>query len=254
MPRVNVAPDDIERFAQCKPAAAIEELIWNGLDSGGTQINIAFEKREAGDVLQVIDAITITDFGEGIPFSALKESFGHVGGSTKASNRFTPEGRVRHGRFGRGRFTFLVLGSLATWKTTYQDSGKFWTYSITVNRDRPDFYDKSVPVESDSEETGTTLRISKLTEGARTLLTSSTVNHLLRQLACYLFMYPNVEVTFDGAMLDVKASYDRAKQMRITGKDVDGQAVRIKTCSLHYPGWGVWHIRGLFSTARRIAW
>ena len=173
MPRVQVAPDDIQRFAQCKPYSAIEEFIWNGLDAGGTRVEVAFQKRVAGDVLEVIDAIEIRDFGEGVPLSRLEASFGNVGGSLKATNRLTPEGRLRHGQFGRGRFTFLVLGSRATWTTTYRDNGTLWTYEITVDRSTPEYYEHTEPVAVTSGSTGTILRITQLSDGVKVLRASA---------------------------------------------------------------------------------
>ena len=217
MPRVQVAPDDIQRFAQCKPYSAIEEFSWNGLDAGGTRVEVAFQKRVAGDVLEVIDAIEIRDFGEGVPLSRLEASFGNVGGSIKATNRLTPEGRLRHGQFGRGRFTFLVLGSRATWTTTYRDNGTLWTYEITVDRSTPEYYEHTEPVAVTSGSTGTILRITKLSDGVKVLLGETTLKHLHKQLAFYLVGYPDVQVTYDGAPFDVRTAVERTKQFTLPG-------------------------------------
>lgn len=216
MPRVRVAHDDIERFALCKPCAAIEEIIWNGLDAGGTRVDVTFQKRVVGDALEVVDAIEVRDFGAGIPHSEIDEDFGSVGGSTKTTNRMTPEGRVRHGQFGRGRFTFLVLGNRAVWTTTYLENGKMWTYDIVISRSHPEEYEFSSPVEVAIGQTGTTVRIDDLLDAAKELLNESTLKHLHKQLAFYLVSYPDVDVTYDGAKFDVRDAVERTKKIELS--------------------------------------
>jgi DNA mismatch repair ATPase MutL len=59
---LNVQEDFAEKLASGRPAQAIAELIWNGLDAEATRITVSAEDGELG-----LQAIVVEDNGHGIP-------------------------------------------------------------------------------------------------------------------------------------------------------------------------------------------
>lgn len=128
--KVELSRDHLERQARCSPEAAIEELIWNGLDAGGNLVVVRFEENELGGIA----AIEVSDRGSGIPFSDLPRAFGTLGRSLKLEQKSNSASRVFHGSEGRGRFKALALGQRAVWETHYRADGKALAYTISVTR------------------------------------------------------------------------------------------------------------------------
>lgn len=184
----------------------MEELIWNGLDSGSDLVEVMFEENGFGGVT----AIEVRDRGMGIPFDRVNRAFGTLGQSLKREGPgLTADGRPFHGCEGRGRYRALALGAKAVWKTTYQDNGSLKTYSITLTRGDETRYDVSDPERSAERESGTLLRIENIDDGHLSVAARGTLDYLAVHLAIYLHSYPNVRVKFGKEWIDPKTQIVR---------------------------------------------
>ena len=72
---VNLTQDHIARQARCSPERALEELIWNALDAGGSKVEVRFEV----DNMTSVSAIEVRDQGTGIAFDLKDRAFGTIG-------------------------------------------------------------------------------------------------------------------------------------------------------------------------------
>jgi Histidine kinase-, DNA gyrase B-, and HSP90-like ATPase len=196
---VELSRDHLERQARCSPEAAIEEIIWNGLDAGGNLVEVNFDENEIGG----IEAIEVIDRGSGIPFPELSRAFGTLGRSLKLEQKKNSEGRVFHGSEGRGRFKALVLGQFARWETRYRVDGKVLTYAISSSRQTQKNYSTNdQPDEASGSTTGTVVRIEEVDQPSARLRSESVRERLTERLAIYLTNYPAVRVRYDGFYLD----------------------------------------------------
>lgn len=195
---VQLSRDHLQRQAQCSPDAAIEELIWNGLDAGGNRVEVIFEENELGG----LKGIEVRDYGTGINLHDIDRAFGTLGRSLKQERLKTPEGRVFHGSEGRGRFKALVLGQHATWNTVYRENGRLLSYKIQISRDSQKTYRyDDEPVET-TDHTGTVVRIEEIDKPQGMLRSDRVHDRLTEHLALYLKSYPQVRVLYDGQQLD----------------------------------------------------
>jgi hypothetical protein len=105
-----VEGDHLERLTRVSAVVALSELIWNSLDAEADRVQIAITASAlAGD--EGVGTITIVDNGHGISPEETESSFGHLGGSWKATADRSRNGKVvLHGRAGQGRFRALSLG------------------------------------------------------------------------------------------------------------------------------------------------
>ncbi len=158
--KVALSRENVQRQAQCSAERAIEELVWNALDAGGMSVRVAFESNEMDGATDVV----VTDSGSGIPFPSFGRTFGTIGMSIKLDQRVTPDGRALHGTEGRGRFRAVVLGTKATWKTTYLENGTCKSYEITIRRSREDELEYTDPVPSTATP-GTEVRVEGVDKG-----------------------------------------------------------------------------------------
>jgi len=72
---VNVSKDHIQSLAKTNPLAAVEEIIWNALDSGSERVETLLQMNKMGGVQNV----EIIDYGTGIPIDELEQAFGNLG-------------------------------------------------------------------------------------------------------------------------------------------------------------------------------
>lgn len=197
---VQLSRDHLERQARCSPERAIEELIWNGLDAGGSSIEITFEVNS----LNSVTALEVRDHGTGIAIDALGRAFGTIGRSLKNEQRVNASGRAMHGSEGRGRFRAVVLGSNAEWRTTYKQNGASFSYYISMDRATQNTFTAIEPVATPGQPTGTVVRVEGVDKGAQSLLSEATARYLTQRLALYLNRYP-VIVDYNGAALNPRS-------------------------------------------------
>ena len=137
MQNILITTEGIQKnLKNIKPLDALCEYIWNGFDASASIINVNFSMNEFG----IIDAITISDNGVGIPYEELAFKFQPFSESNKAimndNNHSLP-----HGRKGIGRLTFFSFAQIAQWDTVYQKGGVNYQYFIKMNRDSLNKYD-----------------------------------------------------------------------------------------------------------------
>lgn len=194
---VELSQDHIERQARCSPERAVEELIWNALDAGGSRVDVQFEVNE----MTSVSAVEVRDYGAGIPFADKEQAFGKIGESPKLRQRATPEGRAIHGSEGRGRFKALVLGTKATWITVYAAGKGFERYTLTITRDNQQKYRFTDPATCDGPS-GSTVRVEGIDTGVQSLLAEKTFDAIVARFAMYLKQYPTVVLHFNNRRID----------------------------------------------------
>jgi hypothetical protein len=129
---VQAQEDFVEKLAAARPAQALAELVWNGLDAEATKVSIEVDRGTLG-----LKAIRIRDNGHGIAPEEATALFTHLGGSWKRATRQSKHGkRVLHGEEGKGRFRALALGRVAEWSVTARNSSdQRMRYRITMIKD-----------------------------------------------------------------------------------------------------------------------
>ncbi len=209
---VEISNDHLIRQSQCAPETAIEELIWNALDAGGDRVTVRFIRND----LNLLESIEVEDHGSGIHFDDLPRAFGTIGKSLKNERPKTREGRVCHGREGRGRFKAIALGKEVVWRTTYRDDSRLYTYRIRISNNKPKQYENDEAPEVASERnTGTFVRIAGIDEPIEQLTSEKIHERLTERLALYLRSYPRVQVRYDGKLLDIKPLIKNSKDYEL---------------------------------------
>ena len=220
---VNVSKDHIQRLAKTNPLAAIEEMIWNALDSGSKRVETLLQMNDMSGVQNV----EIIDCGTGIPIDELEQAFGNLGESKKIKQKETSDGRVLHGREGKGRFKALSLCNNPKWETVYKKDGKLYKYQISISNLEPDFYDYTEPQEVDVAETGTRVIFNDITQGVRSLCADGTIDQLTRRFALYLSNYPGIQILYDGKLLRVDNIIDHKKSYVLPVEDAEDTETRL---------------------------
>src|SRR5256885_10780813 len=76
---VHAQEDFVEKLAAARPAQALAELVWNGLDAEATRVSIEVDR---GALRQ--NAIRVRDNGHGIPPEEAESLFSSLGGSWRS--------------------------------------------------------------------------------------------------------------------------------------------------------------------------
>jgi hypothetical protein len=116
---VKVRSDHLERqVSVAKPILAVTELIWNALDADAQKVRVELGYNK----MDGLQSITVIDNGHGLSYADAIPAFENLGGSWKSSQaKSKGEGRLLHGKAGKGRFRAFFLGDQVTWKTFYKD-------------------------------------------------------------------------------------------------------------------------------------
>ena len=217
MPRrkVQVGRDHVQRLMGTSPQKAIEELIWNALDAGGNRVEVTLRMNDLG----AVERLTVADRGPGIRPDELERAFGAIGNSLKVEKKTNPDNRAYHGREGKGRFKALSLCPTAVWETTYSDNGPPRTYTITVTRDDPEYYDPSEPQPAEEATTGTRVHLDGLDRGHQSLSREDVREKLAETFAAYLSSYPGVQLVWDGHAIQVRELIERQDTLDVLSAD-----------------------------------
>ena len=114
---VEVQADFIERQAKAKPVQAVAEMIWNGLDTDATQVDVRLEVGDLG-----MTKIVVRNNNQRIPHAAAPNLFTRLGGSWKKPGGHTKtKHRILHGYEGWGRFKAFALGRVVVWRGDVSD-------------------------------------------------------------------------------------------------------------------------------------
>ena len=135
------------------PKQVIAEYIWNGFDAKASSISIDI----SSNILGFIEQIRISDDGEGIAPKLLQQSFGNFLDSLKKDG--PKRTSYTRGKKGKGRFSFSLFASRATWLTVVEQDDQFYEYHISIDAANKAAYDYSEPKASRAKKTGTTVML-----------------------------------------------------------------------------------------------
>lgn len=112
--RVDVRADHLERISRRQdPVGAVVEMVWNALDADAVHVDIDLELNPLGGV----EKVTVRDDGSGMPTASFRSYFKNLGGSWKATAKFSSAGRTLHGKVAKAasdgqRWVNALLGIL----------------------------------------------------------------------------------------------------------------------------------------------
>jgi hypothetical protein len=194
--------DHLEKIAKTSdPIKAISEFVWNALDADATEVAVNFVRNP----LDGIQEIRITDNGIGISRNRGERDFANLGESWKRDKRKTAKlQRALHGKEGRGRLRFYSLADFAVWKSTYQQSGKFFDLTIKIAAGALEKSDLSEAVPSEETKTGTSVELAPLKAAFDWLVGREARLEFTTLFAPYILQYPNLVLTYDGHRIDPK--------------------------------------------------
>ncbi|GAA4794939.1 ATP-binding protein [Olivibacter ginsenosidimutans] len=162
---------------------AIAEYIWNGFDAKASSVRIHFKANKLG----YLDQITIEDNGEGIPYETLHASFGNFLDSLK--KRTFQRSSYTKGKKGKGRFSFSLFATRATWRTVYRHDNKLLAYQVMMERDRKDEYEDTAKKISKKNSTGTSVTLAGIFGITASSLTHQTFfDYLAAEFGWFLFL------------------------------------------------------------------
>jgi hypothetical protein len=185
-------------------------LVWNALDAEAEAVTVSIGRTD----LDAVDVVVVSDDGHGMTYDDAIRDFRFLGGSWKKAGtggrRLSKNGkRSLHGSQGEGRFRAFALGRSAEWSTVAEGlDATLERTVITGSMDSSEF------VVGDSQrlatgKLGTTVRVTRPRENARSLLGLHAPTWLVARFAVYLVKYPNVAVVYDGVKLDPSTILDR---------------------------------------------
>jgi hypothetical protein len=196
---VKVQSDHLERLASAvNPIVAICELIWNSLDADAMTVNVEIDRNPLGGQ----EAIRVIDDGHGISHEDSVPAFENLGGSWKLHHAKTQNGRLIHGKAGKGRFRAFVLGNRVKWETRYRSDSTTLVYNISGDRSNLRNFDITEPEESSDEATGTVAEVTDIISTFPSLEDNRADQLLAEEFALYLRQYPDVNIFFDGRRVD----------------------------------------------------
>ncbi len=178
---------------------AIAEYIWNGFDAKASRVDIRYESNALG----YLHCISFTDDGEGINHETLQQSFGNFLDSMKR-NTLKRSSYIR-GRKGKGRFSFSLFATRATWTTRYRNADqRIWEYEIIIDRHQKESYEDSFLIDSAQAQTGTTVQLDGIFGlSEQQLIAPDFLDFLAQEFGWFLFLNreQGFQVTINGAPL-----------------------------------------------------
>ncbi len=186
---------------QTNAISGLAELVWNSLDADARSVRIEWEENE----MHGVEIVRVIDDGHGIAFdeqSTESHAFMTVGDSRKHTETHqSPEGRLLHGRFGKGRLRALALGGVITWETVFQAGPKRkLRYRIRATVGEPTI-EVTSPKATDLPS-GTTATVTLVSEKGNSLEASEVRRRFAGIFAEHLANYPQVFLTIQGERLE----------------------------------------------------
>ncbi|MFA5507911.1 MAG: ATP-binding protein [Vulcanimicrobiota bacterium] len=185
---------------QTNGVSALAELVWNAIDADAKNIRVGWQENE----MMGVDTITVEDDGHGISFDE-KDLGGHpfasLGDSQKHTvNHQSPEGRILHGRFGKGRVRALALGGVITWDTVYAKTERTnRRYQVRGVVGEATLH---VSAPKNSKKTpGTVVTVEHVSEKGNTLEFKSVQRRFSLIFSEHLSNYPDIAIYIQGERL-----------------------------------------------------
>lgn len=221
MKRLTVAlgQDHVEGLAKGNPLSAVEELIWNSLDADAKAIEVTLSFSALG----ALSELRVTDNGLGIRYTDCDLAFGKIGESLKLNKKLTPNGRLLHGKFGKGRFRAFGIGHTVTWNSRYKHEESVNQFTITGHCATIREFVVSDEQTAYSSETGVTVSVTDIDQSLPGLQnTDKVVLELSKRLALYLRQYPGITITYDGTYINSDTHVSDSTKYPLTLKGLDG--------------------------------
>lgn len=193
---IGVEKDHIESLTKSNGINAITELIWNSLDADSTIIEIEYSPNSLGNY----SYIKIKDNGHGLTYDKAQEVFGKLGGSEKKLLTQSPNGRVFHGKEGKGRYKSLALGDLVEFKSIYKNNGHFEKFTVKVDRNQLSYSEISdlKQLKKGNYNTGFEVEIQNIdTKNAEQALSIKNRRELEEKFASYWINYQDFKIYFN---------------------------------------------------------
>jgi len=112
------------------------------------------------------------------------------------------------GRKGKGRFSFSLFATRATWKTRYRNTdGQLREYEILIDRDQKETYEDSFLVDAPQTDTGTIVQLDGIFGlSERNLHAADFLDFLAQEFGWFLFLNKDqgFQITINGVALHYK--------------------------------------------------
>jgi hypothetical protein len=206
-----VEKDHVDSLTKANGITALSELIWNALDADASEIRIKYTKNG----LNGYSEITISDNGHGLTYEKALQVFGSIGGSEKKLRKQSPNGRLYHGKEGKGRLKCLALGDLVEFTSCYEGRSGFSEFTIVLNRNHlsnADFSDLKKLPKSSNKESGFCISIRNVDDKrASEAFDDSNRIELEQKFSSYFVSHPDFSIWINERKLDfeslIKNSY-----------------------------------------------
>ena len=223
--KLQAGEDHVKRLSgQSAPGKALVELVWNALDAEAMRIDISFSRNALGGITRVV----VADNGHGFNRNEAPSDFGNIGGSWKRGKQKTQnDKRYLHGNKGQGRLRGFALGSKISWESIAEgvESGLERTV-VEAEASQPDRVRISHGVvESGDRSTGTVFVASNETQkGLEKLDSGEARSELLETFAPILIAEPELEMVFDGEVLDPNSNIADDAEWQLEIGQIDSDA------------------------------
>ena len=185
---------------QTNAVGALAELVWNGIDADAKNLHVDWTENE----MMGVETITVSDDGHGIAVDESdlsRHAFASLGDSAKHTvNHQSPEGRILHGRFGKGRIRALALGGVIDWDTTFAKTPKSnQTYTIRAVVGEANLQVTSA--KNSKKPCGTKVTVSHISEKGNTLDKGTVRRRFSLIFSEHLSNYPDIAIFIKGERL-----------------------------------------------------
>jgi hypothetical protein len=217
------------------PEDAICQYIWNGFDAGATQINVNFSNNS--ETIDSLSTFSIEDNGSGINYEELPKKFKPFYESEKAEIGKAQDSTLQ-GKDGYGRLTFFKFCDNVQWDTVYPKEDTFYLYSINIESQSLDSFEKTEP----------TILSSSLTSGTKVIFKNYSKNfhlgfiekkllpYILNEFAWYLEInkHKGYKIVINGKEIDYSVIIAETKPFSVNIKDKDDQPIKFEC---HFIQW-----------------
>ena len=220
---IQITPEAVKKYKKSSLSDALLQPLFNSVDADARKVVVSAHNEKDvqmdlfNDDTESPASIVIEDDGTGIPFDRIDEMFQQFEKSWKEGRKPTSRASY-HGCKGCGRFKCFALGRRLEWYTTYRNaSNELKTYSMVLSEDNPTKLMVN-PESPASGATGTTLKISALTQRLVSQFYENGIKKLmfevLNAMILDLELTPKVEVELFGEKLntadhkDVDTNFD----------------------------------------------
>ncbi|MDT3357972.1 MAG: ATP-binding protein, partial [Spirochaetota bacterium] len=203
---IKAQKDHLEKISHSKPQFALSEIVWNALDADATRIDISSNYNELG----IIDKISVTDNGSGIPYDLAEKYFSSLGGSWKIQELKSPKGRQLHGKQGQGRFKAFSLGHNVDWHVRYlHTDGAVYEFDIFGDEANLNEFNITDRTESNQKETGVTVEITNIAKQFGLFENGSLANTFSTLFAPYLYSYKDICISINDIPIDISSQIQK---------------------------------------------